>query len=181
VSNGTPGISESTPRPIWRAHAAGAALGVVLLLTFLLTGHGLGASGSPTAMAAVAAHAVAPAATAANSYLGPMVAEGYNPLDSWINWEVLGVAIGGIAAAWWSRRFHVRVEGPPRLGRPGRLLLALAGGIVSGFGARVSVGCTSGLGLSGAAVLATAGFVFLMGFFGGGLATGALTRGMWRS
>lgn len=167
-------------RPIWNAHVAGALLGVVLMLTFVLTGHGLGASGTPTAIAALTSNAVAPAATQANGYLGWMVESGRNPLNSWINWEVLGVAIGALAAAWWSGRLRVRVEGPPRARTPGRLALALAGGVLSGFGARVSAGCTSGLGLSGSATLATAGFVFLIGFFAAGLLTGLLTRRMWQ-
>lgn len=167
-------------RPIWNAHVAGALLGLVLLLTFVLTGHGLGASGAPTAIAAAASNVVAPSATGANGYLGWMVENGRNPLDTWIIWEVIGVAIGALAAAWWSGRLRLRVEGPPRAGNPGRLALALAGGILSGFGARISAGCTSGLGLSGSATLATAGFVFLMGFFGAGLATGLLTRRMWK-
>jgi uncharacterized protein len=109
-----------------------------------------------------------------------MVQDGRNPLGSWINWEVLGVALGALLAAWWSGHLRVRVEGPTRAGNGGRLLLALVGGILSGFGARVSAGCTSGLGLSGSATLATAGFVFLIGFFGAGLLTGLLTKRMWR-
>ncbi|MGA0587096.1 YeeE/YedE thiosulfate transporter family protein [Dyella sp. KRB-257] len=167
-------------RPIWNAHVAGAALGLALLLTFVLTGHGLGASGTPTTIAAVASNAVAPATTQANGYLGAMVQDGNNPLNSWINWEVLGVLFGALLAAWWSGQMRLRVEGPPKARTPGRLALALAGGILSGFGARVSAGCTSGLGLSGSATLATAGFVFLIGFFGAGLATGLLTRRMWK-
>jgi uncharacterized membrane protein YedE/YeeE len=167
-------------RPIWNAHVAGAILGLVLLLTFVLTGHGLGASGAPTAIAAVAANAVATGATQANGYLGPMVADGNDPLNGWIIWEVLGVAVGGLLGAWWSGRFRIRVEGPPRFHGPGRIALALVGGILSGFGARVSAGCTSGLGLSGAATLATAGFVFLIGFFGVGLLAGLLTRRIWQ-
>jgi hypothetical protein len=167
-------------RPIWNSHAAGAVLGLVLLLTFVLTGHGLGASGAPTAIAAAAANVVAPAATQANDYLGWMVEGGRNPLNSWITWEVIGVALGALAAAWWSGHLRVRLEGPPRANNSGRLALALAGGILSGFGARVSAGCTSGLGLSGSATLATAGFVFLIGFFGAGVLTGLLTRRMWK-
>jgi uncharacterized membrane protein YedE/YeeE len=167
-------------QPVWNAHIAGVLLGLVLLLTFLLTGHGLGASGAPTALAAVASDALAPAATERNDYLGPMVADDSNPLDAWIIWEVIGVGLGALLAAWWSGRLRVRVEGPPRLRNVGRLGLALAGGILSGFGARVAAGCTSGLGLSGSAVLATAGFVFLIGFFGAGLMTGFLTRRLWQ-
>ncbi|HSN00646.1 MAG TPA: YeeE/YedE thiosulfate transporter family protein [Rudaea sp.] len=169
-----------TSRPIWSAHVAGAALGLVLLATFLATGHGLGASGTPTAIAAAASNALAPSATASNDYLGPMVAGGANPLNSWIVWEVIGMGVGALIAAWWSGRLRLRVEGPPRLQTTGRLLIALAGGILSGFGARVSAGCTSGLGLSGGAVLATAGFVFLIGFFVAGIMVGFITRRLWR-
>ena len=167
-------------RPIWNAHVAGVALGLVLLATFVATGHGLGASGTPTAIAAVASAAVAPAATANNGYLGPMVANGTDPMNSWIVWEVLGVLIGAVAAAWWSGRMHLRVEGPGNLKPAGRLAAALLGGLLSGFGARVSAGCTSGLGLSGGAVLATAGFVFLIGFFLFGMVTGFVTRRLWQ-
>ena len=167
-------------RPIWNSYAAGAVLGLVLLLTFVLTGHGLGASGAPTAIAAVASDVVAPSATQANGYLGWMVEDGNNPLNGWIVWEVFGVLLGALAAAWWSGHLRVRVEGPPRMNSVGRLSLALFAGLLSGFGARVSAGCTSGLGLSGSATLATAGFVFLIGFFGFGALVAALTRRMWR-
>lgn len=167
-------------RPIWKAHVAGVALGLVLMATFLATGHGLGASGTPTAIAAAASNVIAPAATSANNYLGPMVANGADPLNSWIVWEVIGMGIGALLAAWWSGHLRLRVEGPPRARTMGRIALALAGGILSGFGARVSAGCTSGLGLSGGAVLATAGFVFLIGFFVTGIAVGLVTRRLWQ-
>lgn len=167
-------------RPIWNAHVAGVALGLVLMATFLATGHGLGASGTPTAIAAAASEVVAPAATTGNGYLGPMVAHGTNPLNTWIVWEVLGMGIGALVAAWWSGRIRVRVEGPTNLRSFGRMAFALVGGLLSGFGARVSAGCTSGLGLSGGAVLATAGFVFLIGFFLFGMVAGFLTRRFWQ-
>lgn len=50
-----------------------------------------------------------------------------------------------------------------------RPLTALFGGLLAGFGARIAAGCTSGLGLSGAAVLSLAGFTFLGAFFAVGL------------
>ncbi len=90
------------PKPLWKPHAAGALLGLGLLLTFVVTGHGLGGSGFTTALSAAGADLVAPAATAANAYLGPMVADDSNPLDAWITWQVLGVAIGALIGA--SRR-----------------------------------------------------------------------------
>ncbi|MBT9456426.1 MAG: transporter, partial [Burkholderiaceae bacterium] len=85
------------PRPFWPNWLAGVALGLVLLLTFVWTGHGLGATGASTRLTAALAHGVAPAATEANGYLGPMVKNG-NPLPSWISWQVLGVAIGALLA-----------------------------------------------------------------------------------
>ena len=47
-----------------------------------------------------------------------------------------------------------------------------------GTAVRVSAGCTSGLGLSGAATLAIAAFVFLATFFAAGLLMSRLTRGI---
>ena len=55
------------------------------------------------------------------------------------------------------------------LGGAKRPLTALIGGVAAGFGARVAAGCTSGLGLSGAATLSLAGFTFLITFFVTGL------------
>jgi uncharacterized membrane protein YedE/YeeE len=109
-----------------------------------------------------------------------MVADGANPLTNWISWEVLGVLLGAFLAALVSGHFRLRVEGADKFGSMPRLALALFAGVISGFGARIALGCTSGLGLSGAAVLATAGFVFLIGFFVVGAVFGLLTKGWWK-
>lgn len=168
------------PRPLWNSHVAGVVLGLALLLTFVLTGHGLGASGFPTVLAAAGSHAVAPTATAGNDYFGGMVANGRNPLNSWITWEIIGVVIGALAASVWAGRFRWRMDGPSLLQNPRRALLAIIGGTVSGFGARISLGCTSGLGLSGAATLASAGFLFLIGFFVVGAGSGLIMKRYWK-
>ena len=150
-------------RPYWPAWRAGLALGVVLLLTFILTGHGLGATGFTTRLSAWLGDLAAPQWTLANDYLGPMVEDG-SVLSSWITWQVLGVFLGALVSAYFA-------------GRIGRLLKALAGGILAGFGARIAAGCTSGVGLSGAAVLSVAGFVFLGAFFAAGLVAARLSGG----
>lgn len=169
--------AENKVRPFWPPLAAGVALGLVLLLTFVLTGHGLGATGATTRMTAWLGWTVAPAATQANSYLGPLVESG-NPLSSWITWQVIGVAIGALVAAFMGGRFRVQLDGARSVGTPRRLLAALGGGLVSGFGARVAAGCTSGLGLSGAATLGIAAFVFLGLFFATGLIASRLVKGL---
>lgn len=164
-------------KPFWSPLVAGVALGGVLLLTFALSGHGLGASGAASHLVAGVALAIAPEAARANGYLSPMVAEG-NPFASWISWEVLGMAIGALAAAFMAGRFRVQLDGARSVGTPQRLIKALAGGLLAGFGARVSAGCTSGLGLSGAATLGIAAFVFLGLFFTVGLIVSRLVRGV---
>jgi len=168
---------KSNIRPFWPPLVAGIALGAVLFVTFLITGHGLGASGSFTGFTAWLGGEVAGQSTRANAYLGPMLSG--NPLATWISWEVLGVILGALLAAVSSGRFRARLDGPTRLGAGGRLAFALGGGVLTGFGARLARGCTSGLGLSGGAPLAVAAFLFLIGFFIAGIAVGYLVRRAW--
>lgn len=163
-------------KPYWPAWLAGLALGVVLLLTFVLTGHGLGATGFTTRLTAWLGEIAAPQWTLDNDYLGPLVENG-SVLSSWITWQVLGVFLGAFVSALLARRIALRIEGAATAGTVGRLLKALAGGILAGLGARIAAGCTSGVGLSGAAVLSIAGFVFLGAFFAAGLVAARLSGG----
>ena len=147
---------------------AGILLGMVLLATFVFTGHGLGATGFTTRLTAWVGMHFAPVVTNANEYLGGMVDEG-KPLNAWITWQVIGVALGALLSAFLAKRIHLQLDGKKFLGGSKRPITALFGGILAGFGARVAAGCTSGLGLSGAAVLSLAGFTFLGTFFAVGL------------
>lgn len=168
----------SSVRPYWPPLIAGFALGLVLLATFLLTGHGLGASGFFTRLTAWFGAEFAQTTTQANRYLGPFLKAGA-PLSSWISWEIVGVLLGGLLAATAGGRFRIRLDGATNLSGAGRLALALGGGILTGFGARLARGCTSGIGLSGGAPLAVAAFLFLIGFFIAGLAVSFLIRRAW--
>jgi uncharacterized membrane protein YedE/YeeE len=171
-------VAVTAPKPFWPPLLAGVALGLVLLLTFFVTGHGLGASGFFMRVAAAIGVEVAPQAMAANPYLGPVAAD--RPLASWISWEILGLFLGALTASLWSGRFRLMVERGHTLPPAQRLALALGGGILTGFGARLAQGCTSGLGLSGGATLGVAAFLFLIGFFAAGFATRALARRIWQ-
>ena len=156
------------PMPYMNPLLAGILLGMVLLATFVVTGHGLGATGFTTRLTAWVGMYVAPVATNANDYLGGMVEEG-KPLNAWITWQVVGVAIGALLSAFLAKRIRIQMDGKKFLGGAKRPMTALFGGILAGFGARIAAGCTSGLGLSGAAVLSLAGFTFLGTFFAVGL------------
>jgi uncharacterized membrane protein YedE/YeeE len=173
----SPPGSRGAVKAFWPPLASGIALGLVLLLTFFLTNHGLGASGAAVHAVAGTGLSIAPEATRANSYLGPVVADG-NPMGSWMTWEVLGIALGGAVAAFMAGRFRVQLDGARSVGAGPRLLKALVGGTLAGFGARVAGGCTSGLGLSGSAALGVAAFVFLALFFATGLVVSRLVRGV---
>jgi uncharacterized protein len=159
---------QGNPAPYMNPLLAGVLLGMVLLATFVITGHGLGATGFTTRLTAWIGMYVAPAATNANDYLGGMVEDG-KPLSSWITWQVIGVALGALASAFFARRIQFKMDGAKFLGGSKRPWTALFGGVLAGFGARIAAGCTSGLGLSGAAVLSLAGFTFLGAFFAVGL------------
>lgn len=164
-------------RPFWPPLAAGIALGLVLLLTFILSAHGLGASGAATDLVAGVGLKLAPEATRANGYLGPMVTDG-SPIGSWMTWEILGVAIGALVAAFTAGRFRVQLDGARSVGTPKRLITTLAGGFLAGFGARIAGGCTSGVGLSGSAALGISAFVFLALFFATGMLASRLVKGV---
>jgi len=95
---------------------------------------------------------------------------------------VLGVALGGLAAALasrsrtrqgvpevWARRFG------PRTGR--RFASAFAGGALFLFGARLAGGCTSGHIVSGMSQLAVSGFVFATAVFASGMLVARLVYG----
>ena len=165
------------PKPLWNPYAAGVLLGLGLLLTFLVTGNGYGATGATTRFTAQLSGLLAPSSVADGRYLHSAYAAG---LNAWIVWEVLGLCAGALLGSVLAGRFKPQLDGPRRLGRSGRLLLPLLGGAAAGLGARLALGCTSGMGLSGAATLSAAGFLFLIGFFAAGLAFGQLTKGLWK-
>lgn len=166
-------------REFWPPLAAGIGLGLALMGMFLFTGHGLGASGFFTRLAASLSTFTHLAWAETNAYFMTYLAAG-NPLNQWISWEIAGVAIGALAGSLSARRFQLKVERGPNIGMGARLGLALVGGVLTGFGAPLARGCTSGLGLSGGAVLAVAAFVFLIAFFAAGLLVSALTRRLWQ-
>lgn len=166
------------PRNFWPPVSAGIGLGLTLLFMFMVTGHGLGANGIFKRLAAQLTYWAAPSWAQANGFFHSMVSGGH-PLHSWISWEVAGVALGALAASLLGRRFRFTVERGSQTSVGKRLVLALVGGTLTGFGATLARGCTSGLGLSGGATLSVAGFLFLVAFFISGLLVSRWTRRYW--
>lgn len=166
-------------RPYWNPYLAGIGLGLVLTLSYVVLGAGLGASGGITRAAVATAHAVAPAAVERNAYLGSFFADG-NPLAYYLVAMLVGTFGGGWLSAFAAGRFAFGVERGATAGVGLRLALALAGGALAGLGARIASGCTSGQALSGGALLQTGAFVFTGACFAAAFAVAPLVRKEWR-
>lgn len=171
-----------TAQPFANPYVAGVGLGLVLLATFLVTGHGLGASGAAVSVAAAGYEAVAPVAARAHPFFGAWARQEGGIFGDWMLLEVLGLIIGAAVSARlagrWKRETAVGPTSPttPRA----RLLWAFGGGVVTALGARLARGCTSGLGLSGGAMLSIGAWTFLIALFAAGYAAAPLFKRSWR-
>ena len=172
-------MSKPAPRNFLSPLAAGVGLGVTLYLSFLLTGHGLSASGFFRDLTASLAVWVKPFWAAENTYLSTFLYED-GPLSTWIAWEVAGIGVGALAGSLVMHRSHFKIERGPGISSGARLLFALLGGVLTGWGAALARGCTSGLGLSGGAVLSAGAFVFLIAFFLAGVSVSVFLKRLWR-
>ncbi|MBI1994334.1 MAG: YeeE/YedE family protein [Deltaproteobacteria bacterium] len=94
--------------------------------------------------------------------------------------EMFGVLLGGLLGALSARRFQFQIERGPGIAAEDRLVFALLGGILVGFGSRLAQGCTSGQALSGGAVLAVGSWFFTLAFFLGGYLFARVARRQWR-
>lgn len=166
-------------RPYWSPYLAGAGLGLTLLATYLLMGFGLGASGAFTHVAAHLESVIAPARAESDPYLSAYLEAG-RVWAQWVVIEMVGVVLGGFLGAWSAGRLRWRFEKGARIGWGRRLAFAFVGGATVGFASRIAQGCTSGLALSGGAVLSLGAWAFMLAFLGGGFVTAWIVRRAWR-
>ena len=71
-------------RDYWNPYVGGVLLGVVLFASFVMTGHGLGASGGVGRVAIAAEKAVAPEAVNQSATRAAWAGGDQNPLDHWL-------------------------------------------------------------------------------------------------
>jgi uncharacterized protein len=164
----------------WNPYLAGICLGLVLLLSYVWLGHGIGASGAATILGAISLKSILPAhVTAKGAYLAHYFADGQNPLNDWIIFMALGIFIGGFISSVVGGRFKIEIGRGLRTTGTRRLLLALAGGVVMGIGARIGRGCTSGQALSGGALFSVGSWIFMMAVFAGAYSLAYFVRREW--
>ena len=160
-------------------YLAGLMLGVVLLVSFYLTGRGLGASGAMKSMVVSGVETVAPKYATSSHFYSKYITGEQSPLKSWLVLEVLGVLIGGFISGALSGRLKLKVEKSPKITSRKRIWMAVIGGALFGFGSQLGRGCTSGAALSGMAVMSLAGYVTMMAIFGTAFALAYFFRKNW--
>lgn len=141
---------------------AGVWLGLLLFATILVAGRGLSASGAFASSSAAAVNAVAPKVAASHPYIATWIPTGRGGLlGDWVVLELLGVGAGAWLSARLAGRLRHGVERVAAESSRSRLVQAAIGGSLLGAGSRLARGCTSGLGLTGGALLATGAWLFI--------------------
>ena len=165
--------------PYASPYLAGVGIGLVLLVTYITMGHGVGVSGALTSIVGTAATSVsggevAPAwrGYAANGVTGL--------LSDWFVVEVIGIALGGLASAALAGRLRRDTDRGTGVTVGRRLLFAAGGGAVMGLGARLAKGCTSGQALTGGSLLSVGSWIFIVAAFATAYLVAPLLRREWR-
>jgi len=92
---------------------------------------------------------------------------------------VVGVIIGAFFSGVIGNRVGLKLEKGPRVTNTLRIVTAIIGGALFGFGSQVGRGCTSGTALSGMAVLSLGGILTMMAIFGAAYGLAWFFRKLW--
>lgn len=166
--------------PYMNPYLAGFLLGLLLLATIYITGRGLGASGAFKSVIVAAVDNVAPEhAENALFYTDYSKSHSGSPLNSWLVFEVLGVLVGAFFSGVLAKRTGLKFEKGPRATNLARIIGAIVGGGLFGFGSQLGRGCTSGSALSGMAVMSFGGIITMFAIFGGAYALAYFFKKLW--
>lgn len=168
------------PDAYWNPYICGIGLGLVLLITFMVMGRGIGASGAMTSVVAVGVDSVTPLHVEANEFYKGYLGDGtVSPLKDWLVFEVLGVLIGGFLSGLLAGRSSRKIEKGPNLSTSRRFFFAFTGGMIMAFGTKLARGCTSGQALTGGALMNVGSWVFMLSLFAGAYLMAWFVRRLW--
>lgn len=165
--------------PYWNPYIVGVGIGMLIILSFVVTGRGLGAIGAFNGLMASAIHAIAPDYAMSKAAFSNYLAGVDHPLRDWVVIEIVGVCIGGLISGLVSGRFKFEVLKGPGISNWTRLIVAFSGGMLMAFAAKFTRGCTSGLALSGGSVMSPGAWLFMISVFIGGYSVAFLMRKLW--
>ena len=160
-------------------YLGGVLLGTVLLLSFYLSGRGLGASGAVKNSVAATVNVIAPKHVENSTYYSQFAGGDKKPMNNWLVYEVLGALVGAFISGLVFNRLKLKVEHSPKITSRRRLIFALSGGLIFGFGSQLAKGCTSGAALSGMAVLSLGGYITMIAIFGTAFGAAWIFRKNW--
>jgi len=161
-------------------YLGGVLLGLLVLLTFYITGRGLGASGAVKDVVVTTAEVVTPTKAKENAYMSQSFSDGHTALYSWLVFESVGMFFGGLlSGVIFGRLKKFRIDHGPNITGKKRIVYALIGGALFGIGSRFGRGCTSGAALSGSATFSLGGVIVMFAIFGTGYAVAHVVRKLW--
>ena len=173
-------MSTDKSKKYWNPYVGGIFLGLVLVAAFFFSGRGLGASGAVKSVSMAAVETVAPGyANNAQYYEEYNSSHKGGPLNNWLVLEMMGVLVGGFLSGALSGRLKFKVEHSPKITSRTRIIFAIIGGILFGFGSQLGRGCTSGSALTGMAVMSLGGFITMAFIFGTAFALAYFFRKLW--
>ena len=171
--------TEKQARPYLNPYLAGTLLGVVLFLAFYVTGGGLGASAAMSRVQTGVLDLLAPGHVDRVAYFAEMAGGVRSPWAHSSIWMLVGTILGGFTSGLVNGRLKLELRKGPSIGTPTRVVFALLGGAIMGYGARLARGCTSGQALSGGAVLSVGSWAFALAIFASAYALAWFVRRLW--
>ncbi|HJU67204.1 MAG TPA: YeeE/YedE thiosulfate transporter family protein [Gemmatimonadaceae bacterium] len=165
--------------PYMSPYLAGVGIGVVLLVTYVVMGHGLGVSGALTSVVGTAATSLSNAPVLP-AWEGYAASSSRGLLGDWFVVEVIGIVLGGLLSAALAGRLRPDTERGERVTVNRRLVFAVGGGAIMGIGARLAKGCTSGQAITGGSLLSVGSWIFIVAAFAAAYLVAPLVRREWR-
>jgi uncharacterized protein len=153
----------------WSPYIAGAGIGVLVCLAFLLSNRPIGCSTGFVKAGGLIGKIISPEHTRRKEYYHEIV-----PEADWAFMLIPGIVIGAFLSSMLSGQFQVIIVpatwdatfgNTPVL----RIIVAILGGALIGIGARWAGGCTAGHGISGSIQLSLASMITAVCFFAGGI------------
>jgi uncharacterized membrane protein YedE/YeeE len=161
-------------------YLGGVLLGLVLIAANFVAGRGLGASGAAKSVVVAAVNTVTPGHSETASFYKEYNDEHPDgPMKSWLVFQMLGVIVGAFLSGAIFNRLKFKVEHSPKITSRRRIIFAVMGGILFGFGSQMGRGCTSGSALSGMGILSLGGFISMAFIFGTAFALAWFFRKNW--